>query len=522
MSVSSVEQSPSQSPLLGPSRSRRLSARRGSITAADPWGEHASVNLNPGRSSSSRLTIVRVPPPPEADDGRRHRRHGSNASIGSASSKGEPVGRLSFAFTSFGPTGGTSSGRSSPPSPRIRPTTPGSPHRQSVALPVTQPKLSPEQLVDLARSSCNPRTTPVSSPGNGPAAPPAPAPVSFTPLPDSVYLPFIDRPTEVASLLSQLPTSKLVALLAQTFPANPTSTISSSPPRSSSSSVSSMLSVSSTAPALDSDPKTWSFAQLAAWLRTVDRDVADDVTWVRKARACVLERSELIWERLKGALGVPPELNVDDEDLPFHVQYQDRLKKYQLTDEDSSALDSAVFEPDSPVFPLTTAVDSAGELQEFSEPPADLGDSVTVSPVLASNVPLPSNANALQEVLEEEEETEDADPDGTLQAEELAKKVQGLRFSTSPSTPIVQSGGASPVVPFNDGRSLRSNSFSSNGGQSFVLDDGADDGTYDPTRERGPGRPLFPSSFANLGMGPPLRPQYVASPALRHRLYAHI
>jgi len=401
----------------------------------------------------------------------------------------------------------------------MRPTTPGSPHRQTVSLPVTQPKLTPEQLVDLARSSCNPRTSnAASSPGSGLAAPPAPAPVSFTPLPDSVYLPFLDRPTEVSSLLSQLPTSKLVALLAQTFPTHATIAPSSSPPRSSSSSVSSMLSVSSTAPSIESDPKTWTFAQLAAWLRTVDRDTADDVTWVRKARACILERSELIWERLKGALGVPPELNVDDEDLPFHIQYQERLKKYQLDNldvdvEGSSALDSAVFEEDSPVFPIvTTDIPVAAEVHELTAEPSADPDSVTVSPVLASNAPLPSNANSLQEVLEEEEENEDASGDKAKQVEEMANKIQGLRFSTSPSVPIIQSGAASPVVPFTtDGRSRRSSSFGSNSGRSFVLDDTGDDGSYDPTRERGPGRPLFPSSFAHLGMGPPLRPQRAQS-----------
>ncbi|TCD71816.1 hypothetical protein EIP91_003159 [Steccherinum ochraceum] len=521
-SVSSIENSPSHSPLLGPTRPRRLLARRGSITAADPWGEHASVNLNPARSSSSRLTIVRVPPQTEADDGRRHRRHGSNASLGSASSKGEPTGRMSFAFTSFAPSG-ANTGRSSPPSPRIRPTNAlGSPHRQSASLPPTQPKLSPEQLVDLARTSCNPRASNAATSPGGASPAPYPEPVSFTPLPDSIYLPFIDRPTEVSQLLSQLPTSKLVALLAQTFPTNPTSGTSSSPPKSSSSSISSISIASATAPSAESDPKTWTFGQLAAWLRTVDRETADDVTWVRKARACVLERSELIWERLKGALGVPPELNVDDDELPFHIQYQDRLKKYKLDGYDvegTEALDSAVFEPESPVFPTivaegtasastsTAALPAESDVEELSVEISADPDSVTVSPVLASTT-LPSNANSLQEVAEEEEEEADADDADKAKAkEDAAKKVQGLRFSTSPSVPIIQSGAPSPVVPYSaGGGSRRSSSFGSNSGRSFVLDDAGDDGTYDPTRERGPGRPLFPSSFANLGMGPPLRP----------------
>lgn len=244
------------------------------------------------------------------------------------------------------------------------------------------------------------------------------------------------------------------------------------------------------------------------------------MTWVRKARACVLERSELIWERLKGALGVPPELNVDDDELPFHIQYQERLKKYKLDGldvEGTDALDSAVFEDDSPVIaaPITEVVVAAAEKELHSEPsPVDNPDSVTVSPVLASTAPLPSTTNALEEVAEEEED-ENEDSSKAKESDDLATKIQGLRFSTSPSVPIIQSGAASPVVQFaGDGKSARSGSFSSASGRSFVLDD-ADEGPYDPTRERGPGRPLFPSSFANLGMGPTLRPQYVHVHQLR-------
>ncbi|KAF8239286.1 hypothetical protein L208DRAFT_1374705 [Tricholoma matsutake] len=36
-----------------------------------------------------------------------------------------------------------------------------------------------------------------------------------------------------------------------------------------------------------------------------------DTLWVALARKCVLFHSELIWERIKGALGVPPELDID-------------------------------------------------------------------------------------------------------------------------------------------------------------------------------------------------------------------
>lgn len=201
-STSSAEASPSQSPLHSPSLSRRLSSRRGSISASDPWGTHASVNMNPARSSSSRLTIVRVPQHVEQQDSRNHRRHGSNASVSSTSSKGES-NRLSFAFTSFTPINRDRDGRpSSPSSPRMRPASPGFSAGGGGGLSRSQSipnhsKLSPEKVVELARSSCNPRP--------GGATSPLPAPVSFTALPDDVYLPFIDRPAEVTSLISVPP-----------------------------------------------------------------------------------------------------------------------------------------------------------------------------------------------------------------------------------------------------------------------------------------------------------------------------
>jgi len=47
----------------------------------------------------------------------------------------------------------------------------------------------------------------------------------------------------------------------------------------------------------------------------VDRHEASDRVWVANARACISRRSETLWEKLKNALGVPPELDLSgDED----------------------------------------------------------------------------------------------------------------------------------------------------------------------------------------------------------------
>ncbi|KAL4250882.1 hypothetical protein ABKN59_008713 [Abortiporus biennis] len=494
MTSAGLDPSPVASPSLGPQR--RLSARRGSISASDPWGAHASVNLNPTRSTSSRLTIVRVPPQTETED-RRHRRHGSNASVSSTSSKGD-AGRLSFAFTTFTPPGSSATGGrpSSPSSPRLRPASPSSPHRQSVNLPQHAPKLSPEQLVELARQSCNPR--PVTS--NGAVVQASIAPVSFTPLPDSIYLPFIERPAEVSALISQQPSAKLFALLAQTFPSNARERASST----------------STIPSVDSDPKKWSYAELENWLKMVDRDQADDVTWVRKARECILSHSELIWERIKGALGVPPELNVEDDELPLYLQPRFQHLRNAIESSataasgksDESALeDTDVFEPDSPTSPLLTV--------DNPEEPVDLvedDDHVSVEQVIASPVPptATSNPHSLQEVTEEEEEEEEEEGD-TSEAKPSASSleepdIRGLRFSTSPSAPGLSMAAA--ISPGSAASSLGGGSGNSSPvirtrGIPLQDDEGSvGSSSYDPMKERGPGRPLFPSSFAQLGTGP--------------------
>ena len=457
----SAASTPDLSPVLGPhARARRLSARRGSIAAADPWGEHNDVNMNPSRSLTTRLTIVRVPQPEMEEPPKRHRRHGSNASLNSnASSKSDgPGGRLSFAFTSFSPPGGQSggpgSGRASSPSgsPRFRPSSPTS-ARSPFALP-SHSKLNPEQLVNVARSSVNPRS-PLPSPG-GPLTPTHvhANPVSFTPLPDSVYLPFINRPEEVAALIDTQPNARLFALLQQTFPLDARASMSP------------QYEASKAPP----DPREWTFADLEYWLRRVDRDVAEDAQWVRKSRRCVISHSELIWERVKGALGVPPELDVAEEDVNAQISSDPPVT--------SESLESSPFEPDSPVASDKTASETE----------------LVIEPVFANQTPQEPSGGLGSSLgdLREEDETE-----GAEEKAEQEQEVQGLRIITSSSSPgfvydrtipHVQNG--SPLVQPAKGT-------------------GDKDMPYDMLRERGPGLPLFPSNFSQLSLSPTFQPRCV-------------
>src|SRR6266404_4325844 len=108
--------SPPHSGTTSPVRTRHLLHRRGSTTALDPWGTHLELNMNPGRSTSCKLTIVRVNPttpiqldehPPSPQQRRHlsfsahshphshpHKRHGSFGHT-----KGENA-RMSFASAS--------------------------------------------------------------------------------------------------------------------------------------------------------------------------------------------------------------------------------------------------------------------------------------------------------------------------------------------------------------------------------------------------------------------------------------
>lgn len=493
MSISSAEASPNLSPAHSPTLSRRLSSRRGSISASDPYGTHAPLNMNPARSSSSRLTIVRVQQSDgEGAAGRNHRRHGSNASISSTSSKGEST-RLSFAFSSFTPVNANAGagGRPASPSssPRLRPSSPGGfnsqtthHHRGNASLP-QHSKLSPEKLVELAHSSCNPRP----SASSGALPPPASAPVSFTPLPDDVYLPFIDRPSEVSTLLSIAPTAKLFALLAQTFPPDARAPAHANP--------------AAGIPTVDSHARKWVFAELENWLKCVPREDIDDAVWVRKARQCILPRSELIWERMKGALGVPPELDHDEEESLLGNYALPRspinIPRVNL---DSTMLDTDVFEPDSPV------VGTSSQSVHVSSSPDGSDLELSIEPVVPAAPPPPSavdpttgaNMTSLQEVREEDEdEGEGGDKKDSLSA---SLDVQGLRISTSPSQPS-HSPALTPMVvgSLGSGRGVSPSP--------RRLSDS--DSMYDALSERGPGHPLFPSSFAHLSMAPTLRARWV-------------
>ncbi|KAJ6580981.1 hypothetical protein B0H19DRAFT_1251251 [Mycena capillaripes] len=552
---------------------RRLSARRGSTSAPDPYAKNAHLN----RESSSILTIVRVTSPPVTAPAnpsgplerppsprRAHRRMGSNPSSPLPSPSlpdPTPPGRLSFAFSSFGASHQQPSPGGGGGSPRLRP---ASPHRTISAPAFSKQRLSPEQLLEVAKQATNPRYVP--SPAVTPSAVISHSPVihprssspqqfdcatvspaTFTPLPPDVYLPFLDRPVEVKALLSSPPSAKLFALLAQTFPKNV-------PPRESDE--------------LPINTADWTFADLSHWLTETTRDEASDSFWVQTARRCILLHSELIWERLKGALGVPPELDIeyteaeyndvfesDDESDENSVEHRDATMNSpadgRFADSSPSASRSATIvspginrtSSSTPTI-LTQMPTPHHDETYFTFSPSELVPSMSgiiIEPVIASDFTNPpplslpaslaGDAAGLGFIGEEDEEEDGSTPAKETSAEAVeaeAPQVHGLRIST-PGTPMLPHHSPS-IRSAATGAPMRSPSFSArahsptfarsssssglhrSGSFGSVRSFSSNDGPYDPVADRAPGNPIFPSNFARLAVGPTLAAN---NPALR-------
>ncbi|TFY52469.1 hypothetical protein EVG20_g10537, partial [Dentipellis fragilis] len=402
---------------------------------------------------------------------------------------------------------------------------PTSGHRPTSSFSASsRPRLSPDQLVNLARQSTNPQAT--SSPAHSPYSPgiaPPPvlagtSPASFTPLPDEIYLPFIDRPSEVKTLFTGPPSGRLFTLLAQTMTGGDK--------------------VEEDA-LFNSDPVHWSYPQLFYWLTQVDRDVAPDRVWVAHARCCVMSHSELIWERIKGALGVPPELDSDaaaEDDGPVTIftdfefahsplevahPNQEGALPNEGTSDRISPLSNTDYLSSSP--PLLASGSPSGIYIEpvlaLSTDSPDL--SVTDEHLLPPTRPGAHRMhNISEDVLEEKDEdaAEDANslavPPPTQSsvsappalATQTQPQVQGLRISTSPASPglFATSSSAAPFhVPLHALDEPRAPRRLTNV-MRYAGSAASSDVAYDAVAERGPGNPLFPSSFARLALGPTL------------------
>lgn len=167
---------------------RRLSSRRGSQSAPDPYAHNVEVET--AEAKASRITILPVKPTPTTAQGqhgspgsaRDRSSWGSQHSASSTGSPGTGRGRLSFAFSSFTPINSDKSNSAHPPpsSPRFqRSSSSNSLDRMSTGDLRTR-TLTPQEVCDMAYSA-------VTSPG----ATEAPESTPFLLLDEEEYLPFL-------------------------------------------------------------------------------------------------------------------------------------------------------------------------------------------------------------------------------------------------------------------------------------------------------------------------------------------
>ncbi|KAG8850588.1 hypothetical protein FRB96_009679 [Tulasnella sp. 330] len=452
-------------------QARRLSQRRGSMAAPDPFLQHEVSNLV---SSSSRITIVRVPsgkdstPPSPGTHPRDSFSKGSDRDPGSVSrrsswgsaksgssepgSAGRGRGRMTFAFSSFTPIDPPSStvergnaSTSGPPSPVSFKSKNG--HSLAQATPLRAAALTPQQLYEVAQQATHPGKNNPISPIYGYGGLPLPAntsqqdggiqPAPFVPLPSEVFLPFIQRPQEVCQLLATPQTGRLFALLASTFPqesgtganSRPSSSMGIRPQHTGGSTHSTHIPFNE----IPDDPKAWTFSELSAWIRYVTRQEANDREWVRKIRLCINSRSEVLWQRFAGALGVPAGFEDEEDDMAVADEEdfsgsESRFVGIGRTDhsnlgsqgpaDDSSELaDNAPGSVDSGSVLLNSEF---GDFEDEYEDSSLPGSFAVIEPITASSLPLPPSASgltapptvpagelhALSDLREEEEEGE--------------------------------------------------------------------------------------------------------------------
>jgi hypothetical protein len=423
---------------------------------------------------------------------------------------------MSFASASFAPPG-SSSGlglRSGSPTHAHGPSL----HRRPSA---PKPRLSADQLVSLAQQSCNPQSAPTSPGGSPLTATSGSGRNSFTAIPDDVFLPFVDRTEEVRALFtSPQPGARLLALLAQTFPSK---SVLESPETDES--------------VFETDPRQWSFAQLEYWVKQVDRDVAPDEVWVGLIRRCVLYRSELIWERIKGALGAPPELDPDDFERD-HYTVDDpvifkNLKLGHSSDPGTRFTESPVQEFDAEPLPTPDHVSESN----VSVPAGGSPDmsALSIEPVLLTSSPTAEHdhpptrpgGHRMHDISEDVREESDENggqatpiPEAVSSSPPPREIIQGLCISTGPALPGLFSTEPGQIAPTPPSRTTSVSSMTQHQSTqvassppkrrwSYAASNASSDAYYDMAGERGPGNPLFPTNFAKLALGPTLTAKYV-------------
>ena len=288
------------------------------------------------------------------------------------------------------------------------------------------------------------------------------------------------------------------------------------------------------------DPRQWSFAQLDYWIKQVDRDVAPDEVWVGLIRRCVLYRSELIWERIKAALGAPPELDPDGFEMdPYTVDVPlifENLKLDHSSDPGTRLTESPDQDSNAEPQPspdrvsesnLSVPAGGSPDISTLSIEPVLM----TTSPAEHDHPPTRPGGHRMHDISEDVREESDENEDEVRPTTEPVSSspppreiIQGLCISTGPALPGLFATEPSQIMPTSLSRTLSASSIAiaqphqsstqvassppNRRSWSFAGSSTSSE-AYDMAGERGPGNPLFPTNFARLALGPTLTAKYV-------------
>lgn len=266
---------------------------------------------------TTRLILVKAPSDKDATPLRQRSKSSSNlvpvssfAALSDAPAT-SAAPRRSFAAASFSFTPTPAIGAAPGGSPVRRPSVSGTTTPGGGAGQTSSKALSPDEVLELARGLMSPVAAPtgaeaaklqrrksLTSLGGGGDKEPEPIalePVEYVEMDDDTLLPFSDRPTQVAGLLANPVNETLVDLLSKSFPSG----------------------------AVRSNWKEipvtqWNWTEFERLLTKIGRKECPDYEWVLLAREAVRERSVALWEKLGVCLGCDPELMTagDEDDSP--------------------------------------------------------------------------------------------------------------------------------------------------------------------------------------------------------------
>ncbi|RXK37492.1 hypothetical protein M231_05213 [Tremella mesenterica] len=488
-----------------------LSRRQSVISQAAKWGQR---EYDIGREEPysigevfSRLTIVKAPA--EKDTGLRQRSKSSSSlnpfTALSVTSDGPATAnrpRRSFAassFAGFSPISATTPRSPLSPAPHYGGFGFGDAvNRIMVAGDEPQSEiqhktLSPEKVLEIARGleapiaipegglkradlkrrkSANKRNQSHTAPQSPEIEPLALEPVEYLQMDEDTLLPFVDRPREVNELLIHTSNERTFALLRAAFPKH-----------------------EAREKWRDIPPTEWCWDEFVLHLTTVDRFEYPDYAWVFKARQAVRQHSIALWEKLGSILGCDPNLlNAGGEDgapeswggLGLGDEGEFDPTENQVLIEGLSAIEFNEFIKAERAF-----VEGFGPVVEDEGQQAAAGMTALLGGM---------------ETIGEGDEDATAAKHGLTTAQRAAKKA-----AIDPMSPYAES---SPILgPKPAAKHIRSRS--SVGLQIMNAPQPALLGSPDlspqtpymrPTQiyERGPGSPLFPSSFSSLSAEPNL------------------